>query len=53
MNPLDALYPVLALAGGLGLAFALLGLVADYLVPALFVALGRGRVRDGTGEERP
>jgi hypothetical protein len=43
MTLMEALYPVLALAGGLGLAFALLGWLADYLLPALFVALGRGR----------
>lgn len=38
---MTSLLLVLALAGLLGLALALLGLIADYLLPALFLALGR------------
>lgn len=38
---MTSLLLVLALAGLFGLALALLGLIADYLLPALFLALGR------------
>lgn len=53
MSPLDALLPVLALAGGLGLVFAALGLLADYLLPALFLALGRADWHAWLTEDRP
>lgn len=53
MSPFDALFPVLALAGGLGLLLAALGLLADYLLPALFLALGRPDWHAWLMEDRP
>ena len=50
---MTSLLLVLSMAGLLGLALALLGLLSDYLLPALFLSLGRADWHAWLTEDRP